>query len=103
MKAYTKNLNIIWRAMNLYGSWLIFLCCIFGLDNVFAESNYVNVITYSGVINPISARYINRCIAISEKDKAQCLILQLDTPGGLDKSMRDIVQRIMNSKIPVVV
>ncbi len=103
MKAYTKNLNIIWRAMNLYGSWLIFLCCIFGLDNVFAESNYVNVITYSGVINPISARYINRCIAISEKDKAQCLILQLDTPGGLDKSMRDIVQHIMNSNVPVVV
>ncbi len=57
----------------------------------------------SGVISPASSAYILRAISVAEDHKAICLILKLDTPGGLDESMREITKRILNSRIPVVV
>ncbi len=68
-----------------------------------APSSHVNVLTLEGVINPVSAQYVIRGIEQSEKEKAQCMILQLDTPGGLDTSMRKIIQKMLDSKVPVVV
>ena len=55
-----------------------------------------------GPIIPIVAGYIERGIREAEEKDAICLIL-LDTPGGLDKSMREIISRIMSSTVPVVV
>ncbi|HDZ76608.1 MAG TPA: nodulation protein NfeD [Candidatus Omnitrophica bacterium] len=55
------------------------------------------------VINPIVKDYISEAIKTSEAENAQCLIIQLDTPGGLLESTREIVKSIVNSKIPVVV
>ena len=49
------------------------------------------------------ADFINRSIAKAEKDKAAALVIQLDTPGGLDTSMRTIVQGILNAQVPVIV
>ncbi len=60
-------------------------------------------IVEKGTINPATARYIIRGIEEAEKSNAQALILQMDTPGGLDASMREIVTRIIASKVPVVV
>ena len=37
------------------------------------------------------------------KDEAECLVIQMDTPGGLDLSMRDIIKDMMNADIPIVV
>ena len=54
------------------------------------------------IINPPIAEYIDSAIEKAEADGAQCLILELDTPGGLLSSTRTIVKRIMNSKVPVV-
>lgn len=63
----------------------------------------VDVITVKGVINPISAGYIDKGIQAAEADGASALVIQMDTPGGLDTSMRDIIQHILSSKVPVVI
>jgi membrane-bound serine protease (ClpP class) len=64
---------------------------------------HVNVATINGVIDPITAQYVDREIQHAEQDGAQCLVIQLDTPGGSDTAMRAIVQGILNSPVPVVV
>jgi membrane-bound serine protease (ClpP class) len=56
-----------------------------------------------GVISPASSSYLLRCIEIAEHSDATCLIMQLDTPGGLDISMREIAKRILNAEVPIVV
>ena len=64
---------------------------------------HVDVITVNGVIDPFTAQYVSRGIDIAQSDGAQCLIIQLDTPGGSDAPMRDIVQKMLNSSVPIVV
>lgn len=54
-------------------------------------------------ISPITSRYIQRAIEQAEQQRAQALIIMLDTPGGLVDSTRDIVQAILGSKVAVVV
>jgi len=56
-----------------------------------------------GVISPASCSYLLRTIEIAEDNDALCLILKLDTPGGLDISMREITKKILNAEIPIVV
>ncbi|MDI6808841.1 MAG: nodulation protein NfeD [Candidatus Eisenbacteria bacterium] len=64
---------------------------------------YVGVVTVKGVIDPIVAQYLIRVVEEAKEDNASCIIVQIDTPGGLDTSMRQIVQAFLNSKIPTVV
>ncbi len=54
-------------------------------------------------INQVTARYIKRGIRQAEEEQAECVILMLDTPGGLVNSTRDIVKAILASHVPVVV
>jgi membrane-bound serine protease (ClpP class) len=71
-----------------------------------ANSSYnreVLVITIRGVINPVASEFIIKSVEKAAAMKAEALIIQLDTPGGLDTSMRTIVREIMGSKVPVVV
>jgi membrane-bound serine protease (ClpP class) len=68
-----------------------------------AAAPTVDVITIKGTINPVLVDYVKRGIEQAEDSGAQALIIQLDTPGGLDTAMRDIVQLIVNSRVPVVV
>ncbi len=63
----------------------------------------VVVLTVKGAVSPVMARYLDRGISKAESTKAAAVIIQLDTPGGLDSSMREIVQRINRSTVPVVV
>ncbi len=63
----------------------------------------VDVITIDGAIQPISAQVITQAIARAERDKREALVIQLDTPGGLDTSMREIIKRILISEVPVIV
>ncbi len=60
-------------------------------------------IEIDGVINPVAMDFIKKTITKAEAEQAECLILQLDTPGGLGESMREIVKRILNAKVPVIV
>jgi len=67
------------------------------------HGEHVDVITVKGVIDPFLAQYVSRGINIAQGDGAQCLIIQLDTPGGSDTPMRDIVQKMLNSSVPIVI
>jgi membrane-bound serine protease (ClpP class) len=64
---------------------------------------HVVVATYEGVINPVAAEYLHDALAFAESSHAQALILKLDTPGGLDTSMRLIIKDMTNAPIPVAV
>jgi len=56
-----------------------------------------------GVISPVTLRLVESAIERARADGAQALIIQLDTPGGLERSMRAIVQRMLNAQVPVIV
>jgi len=63
----------------------------------------VSVLTVKGVINPVSAEYLIDGITEAHNGGYQAVIIELDTPGGLDDSMRDIIKSMINTKIPVIV
>lgn len=54
-------------------------------------------------IGPASRSFLVRAIDRAEEQRAACLVIEIDTPGGLDESMRDIVKRILAADVPVVV
>src|SRR5215467_2730017 len=64
---------------------------------------FVGLATYDGVINPVSAEYLHDALAWAEENGAQALIVALNTPGGLDTSMRLIIKDLTGATIPVVV
>jgi len=70
---------------------------------VAAPARTVATITIEGVISPVTLRLIETAIERATAERAQALVLLLDTPGGLERSMRAIVQRMLNSEIPVIV
>ena len=55
-----------------------------------------------GVVDPFTANYIAGGITRAEAEGADAVLLTIDTPGGLDSSMRQIIQAILNSDVPVV-
>jgi len=63
----------------------------------------IKTMTIEGAIGPAAALYVHRSVDLSEKSNAQALIIHLDTPGGLDDSMRAIVKDFFDAKLPVVV
>lgn len=68
-----------------------------------SDSALVVVAEIEGVINPMTAEYLERVLGIASDRQAQCVVVRLNTPGGLDRAMRQMVQAILNSSVPVVV
>ena len=68
-----------------------------------ADAGDVFVAKMDGIISPTTANYMVHAIDRAEAAGAACIIFELDTPGGLEESMRTIVKKIMTSKVPVVV
>jgi membrane-bound serine protease (ClpP class) len=68
-----------------------------------AAKGEVYVVEVSGTINPGLAQYVIRSIETADSEEAACIVIQLDTPGGLALSMRSIVMAMLASEIPVVV
>ena len=67
------------------------------------EKSPVYTIEVDGIINPATAKFIVDSIDQAAQEGAQCLIIQLDTPGGLMESMRIIVKKMLASTIPIIV
>ena len=82
---------------------LIIFLCIGSAAGTEAPPGQVFVLTAKGSINPGLADFILEGLQSAEKAKAEALVIELDTPGGLDTSMRQIAQGIINAQIPVVV
>lgn len=66
------------------------------------EINKFYISSINGIIEPTISNYIQKCIQVSE-DNNSALIITMDTPGGLDASMREIIKNMLASKIPVIV
>lgn len=88
----------------------LFLLCfvllglgIAGLAAAAADAPRVHVLEIDGTIVPVIADYLDRAIDKAEKDGAAAVIIRLDTAGGILSTTEDIVDRILESRVPVVV
>jgi membrane-bound serine protease (ClpP class) len=63
----------------------------------------VAMIDLDGAITPVTARLLTAAIERAQAERAQALIVRLNTPGGLERSMRSMAQAILNAEIPVIV
>src|ERR1035438_8014711 len=73
------------------------------LPGIVAHAAQVGLIKIDGAIGPATASYISRAIDVATAQSDECLIIQLDTPGGLLDSASEIVQKFYASKVPIVV
>ena len=80
-----------------------FLISLVAVPVAASAESFVTLATYEGVINPVSAEYVHDALASAEASGAQALIIGLNTPGGLDTSMRLIIKDLTGATIPVVV
>lgn len=91
---------IVSGAMKAAAMWLgVWLTMV----QVCASAEKICLIKINGAIGPATASYISRSIDEAQAANAQCLVIQLNTPGGLLDSTQVIVQKFLASQVPVVV
>ncbi|MDX1707998.1 MAG: nodulation protein NfeD [Desulfobacterales bacterium] len=73
------------------------------VGSAWAAKGDVYIVAINDAISPGIAEYIKNSIERAEKEEAACLIIELDTPGGLAESMRLIIKDILGSSVPIVV
>ncbi len=81
---------------------IVFLFLIFLVKQLSAEYSKAYVLTCNGIINSIMASYLVDSIKSIEKKNDGIIIIEMDTPGGVLESTRDITITIMNSPIPII-
>ncbi|MRH77513.1 nodulation protein NfeD [Spiribacter sp. C176] len=82
-----------------YSLWAAFLFVFFSAS---ASADDVHRLVINGAIGPATAEYVVDGIETAAVDGASAVILQMDTPGGLDSAMRDIIQAILASQVPIL-
>jgi membrane-bound serine protease (ClpP class) len=90
------------RGRSVAGRFLAGLAITLGLVTA-AGAQTVSTLTIDGVISPVTVRLVATAIERAGADGAAALVILLDTPGGLERSMRSIVRDMLNSPVPVVV
>ena len=90
------------------GGIVLILCVLVGLvclspETLYGEGRRVDVIEVESSINPVVAKFIIEAVEEATPGEVTCIVIRLDTPGGLDSSMRDIIKAILSSPIPVIV
>ena len=90
-----------WRRLSVVLSFALLLLA--NRVPVSAATAPVATVAVDGVISPVTLRLVETAIARAKASGAQALVIQLDTPGGLERSMRLICQRLLNAEIPVIV
>lgn len=95
---YQKKLKLF----SIIITFLLFLCPFASFAVPAPQGPLVEVITLEGVINPVTAEYLDQSLKKAADDHAEALVIQLDTPGGLDSSMRQMVKAITGSRVPVI-
>ena len=84
-------------------SYIFAILLVVGLGRAMGDAVDVYILRVSDAISPGTAEFIHSSLKKAEKERAGCVIIELDTPGGLAESMRTIVQDILASPVPVVV
>lgn len=90
------------RTIHLIVLLLVWLC-LAPLPSPAMAGNTVRLLTVHGTINPVTAAYLQRNVTAAAHDGDRLLLVELDTPGGLDTAMREIVKAILASPVPVAV
>ena len=86
----------------MFRNWLLAVCLV-PLLAIAAAGEGIVKLSVDGSINPATRDYVLRGLKEAASSGAELVVLELDTPGGLDDSMKDIVEAILDSAVPVVV
>lgn len=86
--------------MNLAARWLLWAALLGGAAAMAAPPP-VFTVQIDGAIGPATAEHVQRTFERAAKEQAQLIVVQMDTPGGLDRAMRDIIRAILASPVPV--
>ena len=70
---------------------------------LFASTSTIMKLEIKGAIGPASSSYLKEGMTAAVDQNAQMMLIELDTPGGLSTSMREMIQEITNSTIPVII
>ena len=90
-------MNRLWRRC-----LMLLLLCLVSLQAGSAPAREGYIIQVDGIISPASADYFSRSLQKAIDANAEFLLIRLDTPGGLDASMRKMIKAIISSPVPVV-
>lgn len=89
--------------MLAYARHFLLLACLLAMPATAQEDKVAYLLTIDGAIGPATSDYLSKGIAAAASHDAELVIIQMNTPGGLDSSMRDIIKAILQSPVPVVV